>query len=966
MPLSRPPNFWRPHPAYESQLRWILLLLLLLALAQLMAWLLPTPMEARPVPHYLPLHTLMETVSIVVAMMVFSVGWYGYRQVVSGNLVILACCFFAIGWLDLLHTVSYVGMPDFLTPNDSQKHLNYWMAARLLAAASLLVVVLRPWEPLKRQATRYLLLGGLVLATLLLNWVVLAHPDAMPAWFIPGTGLTELKKNLEYLSIAFNLVTLIVLWVQMREPQTYNAPMLFAAAAVMAMGELFFTLYTTMIGAYNIMGHVYKVISYLLIYRALVVEAIEMPYRKFTESQKDLAMAVEASRTGLWTWDIQDRRVYLSPVWKAQLGYGDADLPSTPRTWESLLHPDEKEGVVARLRHFVQTASATSNVYQDQYRLRHRDDSYRWFVVRGELQFDARGRAERLSGAHVDVTEAHRAEERFRLAVEVTPNPMIMSDERHRIVLANSQASRLFGYSAQELIGQSIQMLIPQPLRDRHAAHMRSFAHETPNWRMGLGRDLYARHKNGQNIPIEISLTTLHTSEGRFVLASIVDLQEKQESERHIHRLAHYDVLTELPNRLLLRDRVAQAISAARRDQTRVGVLFIDLDHFKNINDTLGHRIGDLLLLDISKRLRMLMREQDTVSRIGGDEFVVVLPETNADGAVHVAGKILASVAQACTIEQHELMVTPSIGIAMYPEDGGDFDTLCQQADTAMYRAKQDGRNVYRFFTQEMQLHTSRALELENALRHAVKRQELFLHYQPQLDLANGRVIGVEALLRWRHPELGLVPPVEFIPIAESSGQIAEIGTWVLRTATAQLASWMAQGLPAMTVAVNLSAVQFRRSDLSELVARTLAEVGLPAQLLELELTESVAMLDPANAIRVIEQLHALGVGMAIDDFGTGYSSLSYLKQFKLSRLKIDRSFVSDIDVGHSDNAIVNAVIRMAQSLGFRTIAEGVETEAQRSYLQQQGCDEIQGYLISKPLSAEDIPAVIRKHRPAL
>ncbi|MDP3702031.1 MAG: EAL domain-containing protein [Hylemonella sp.] len=966
MPLSRSPDFWRPHPAYKRDLRSALFLLLLLGLAQLIAWLSPTPLGISTVPHYLPMHTLMETVSIVVAMMVFSVGWYGYRQVVSGNLVILACTFFAIGWLDMLHTLSYTGMPDFFTHNDSQKHLNYWMAARILAAGSLLVVVLRPWVPLKGRASRYLLLGGMVSFTVLLNWLVLAHPHALPSWFVPGVGLTALKKNLEYLTIAMNVATLIVLWIRMREPQAYNAPLLFTAAAVMAMGEFFFTLYTTMVGAYNIMGHVYKVISYLLIYRALVVEAIETPYRQFAESQKNLAMAVEASNTGLWTWDIQDRSVYLSPIWKAQLGYRGEELASTPRAWVSLLHPDERERVVARLREFVQTTTASSRVYKDQYRLRHRDGSYRWFLVRGELQVDAHGRAQRMSGAHVDVSEAHRADERFRLAVEVTPNPMIMSDEQHRIVLANTQASRLLGYSTQELIGQSVQILIPQTLRDKHAVHMHSFAHETPNWRMGLGRDLHARHKDGHEVPIEISLTTLHTSEGRFVLASIVDLQEKQESDRHIHRLAHYDVLTELPNRLLLRDRVAQAISAARRDHTRIGVLFMDLDHFKNINDTLGHRIGDLLLLDISKRLRALMREHDTVSRIGGDEFVVLLPNTNADGAVHVAGKLLAGIAQPCAIEQHELMVTPSIGIAMYPDDGEDFDTLSQRADTAMYRAKQDGRNVYRFFTQEMQRHTSRALELENALRHALKRDELFLHYQPQLDLSSGRIVGVEALLRWRHPELGMVSPVEFIPIAESSGQITDIGTWVLRTATTQLSIWLAQGLPAMTVSVNLSAVQFRRSDLPELVARTLAEVSLPAQLLELELTESVAMLEPETAISVIDQLHALGVGMAIDDFGTGYSSLSYLKQFKISRLKIDRSFVSDINPEDPDNAIVNAVIRMAQSLGFRTIAEGVETEAQRGYLHLQGCDEIQGYLISRPVPAEEIPALIRGQRPAL
>jgi diguanylate cyclase (GGDEF)-like protein len=397
----------------------------------------------------------------------------------------------------------------------------------------------------------------------------------------------------------------------------------------------------------------------------------------------------------------------------------------------------------------------------------------------------------------------------------------------------------------------------------------------------------------------------------------------------------------------------------AQRSQGQLAVLFLDLDHFKNVNDTLGHRIGDALLIEVAKRLKSAMREGDTASRLGGDEFILVLPGTDVNGAVHVAEKLLETVAQHCQIEQHELVITPSIGIAMYPDDGEDFDTLSKCADVAMYRAKRDGRNNYRFFTQEMQTHSTRTLQLENALRHALKRDQLYLHYQPQMSLQDGRIIGAEALLRWQHPEFGMVSPAEFIPIAESSGQILQIGEWVLRTAAHQMKSWMDSGLEPMIIGVNLSAVQFRHPNLPELVTQILDSVKLPPQYLELELTEGVAMDDPLGAIAVMDSLHERGIRMSIDDFGTGYSSLSYLKRFRVYKLKIDQSFVRDITDDPEDKAIVSAIISLASSLGLQTIAEGVETEGQLAFLREQGCNEVQGYYFSKPLPAEKFEAFV-------
>ncbi|MBT9495281.1 MAG: EAL domain-containing protein [Paucibacter sp.] len=440
---------------------------------------------------------------------------------------------------------------------------------------------------------------------------------------------------------------------------------------------------------------------------------------------------------------------------------------------------------------------------------------------------------------------------------------------------------------------------------------------------------------------------------------------EQQASEARIQQLAHFDPLTGLPNRALLTDRSNQAIDIAKRQGDTLALLFLDLDHFKNVNDSLGHRFGDELLKELARRLKLAVREQDTVSRLGGDEFILVLPGADAAGAAHVAAKVMELACQVFLIEQHEITVTPSVGVALYPLDGLDFDALCRCADIAMYRAKQDGRNGFRFFTAEMQAESARTLLLENALRRALERQQLTLHYQPQICLSSGRVIGAEALLRWQHPDLGPVSPAEFIPIAEASGLILQIGEWVMRTASQQLKAWSAQGLNQIIMAVNLSSVQFRHADLPALISRILDEFDLPPALLELELTEGVAMNNPLGAIAVMNDLHDRGIRMSIDDFGTGYSSLSYLKKFRVYKLKIDQQFVRDLSDDPEDRAIVSAIISMAKSLGLQTIAEGVETQGQLDFLRAQGCNEVQGYLFGQPMPAEEFVRFVRQREGA-
>ncbi|MDD2829645.1 MAG: EAL domain-containing protein [Sulfuricurvum sp.] len=493
-----------------------------------------------------------------------------------------------------------------------------------------------------------------------------------------------------------------------------------------------------------------------------------------------------------------------------------------------------------------------------------------------------------------------------------------------------------------------------------------------PQWRAPF-TDLHKKVMNGENDILEFEIqglkgtrrwlethaTPLRDSEGNvtMLLGITRDTTERKHNEERISYLASFDTLTGLPNRNYLNDYLLSILSLAKRHETSFTVIFLDIDHFKDINDTLGHHIGDLLLIESASRLKSVLREEDMVSRLGGDEFIILLPKIEMYGAERVAKKLLDIMKNPFYINSHELSLTTSIGIALYPNDGEDFESLYKNADTAMYRVKQDGRNGYCFFTEDMQRNSIRNLELSNALHHALSENQFTLHYQPQISAKTEKIIGAEALLRWNHPQLGAISPTEFIPIAEDNGLIIPIGEWVLRTALQQAKKWMDQGEEPIIMAVNLSAVQFKHIHLVDMVSSILDEISIPAEYLELELTESTAMHDPQHAINIIHDLHSRGVRMSIDDFGTGYSSLNYLKKFKIYKLKIDQSFIRDINTDHEDKAIVSAIINMAKALGLQTIAEGVETIGQLDYLKAEGCDEIQGYFYSKPLDIKGFEA---------
>jgi len=449
------------------------------------------------------------------------------------------------------------------------------------------------------------------------------------------------------------------------------------------------------------------------------------------------------------------------------------------------------------------------------------------------------------------------------------------------------------------------------------------------------------------------------------VIGTYEDITARKLAEERVQYLAYYDALTGLPNRTLLQDRLAKALAGARRRKDKVAILFLDLDRFKDINDSLGHSVADLLLQEVAERLKTWAREQDTVARVGGDEFLIVLTGLKdvADAAV-ATERIVNLMTAEFVVQGHSLSIGCSVGISIFPEHGADGETLIKNADAAMYSAKDNGRNNFRFFTADMNAQVVERLTLENSLRLALDKKELFLVYQPQMDIATGRITGLEALLRWQHPDLGLVPPDKFIRIAENSGLILPIGEWVVRTACRQARKWQDEGLPAVSVAVNVSAIQFRQDGFCELIRRVLHETGLAPQYLELELTESLLLANANLMLSVVQELKAIGVTLAIDDFGTGYSSFSYLRQFRVSKLKIDRVFIRDVAVNPDDAAIASAIISMAKSLHLKVIAEGVEDEAQMSFLRAHQCDEIQGYYFSKPLAVDKVADKLRPHSP--
>ncbi len=593
--------------------------------------------------------------------------------------------------------------------------------------------------------------------------------------------------------------------------------------------------------------------------------------------------------------------------------------------------------------------------FSEERNYRRQDGSLFWCMVSG-CAIDQNRPNEGSIWVYADISARKEAEEKLRLSATVLEHiadGVMVIDDKATIVAVNPAFTQITGYTESEALGHDVGLTRSGRHDDGFHAELWKELVEHGYWR----GEIWSMRKSGELFLEWLTLTAVRDTRGitTHYVGVFSDITQVKESQEKLDHLAHHDALTQLPNRLLFHDRLQHAIQRAIRGNEQLALLFIDLDRFKNVNDTLGHHIGDELLKQVAHALSEKLREGDTLARLGGDEFIVLLEDVEGQyGAGQVAEKLVTMFEHPFMVAGHELFVTCSIGVSVFPTDASDLNMLIRNADVAMYQAKARGRNGYRFYQASMSGEGVERLRLETYLRRAIEKEEVFLNFQPQVEIDSGKLLGVEALVRWNHPELGLVPPNRFIPLAEDTGFISQLGQWVLYEACRQMVRWQEAGLHVPKIAVNLSAKQFERGSMVTLVADILRETGLEPHRLQLEVTESVIM-NTGDALGFINDLHAVGVSLAIDDFGTGYSSLAYLKQMPVQTLKIDRSFIKDISTDANDEAIAIAIIQLGRSMNLSVIAEGVETEQQAAFLLRHGCNQAQGFFYSRPVMPEDL-----------
>jgi len=670
-------------------------------------------------------------------------------------------------------------------------------------------------------------------------------------------------------------------------------------------------------------------------------------------SRAALADAQRIARLGSWDLDLRTGVACWSDQEFRCLGYEPDTCPPTYQNFLRVVHPADVKAV---RRAMAEALDGPGEAYDIVHRVIWPDGSERFLHQRAAVDRDAGGRAVRMIGTTLDVTDQVRAEARLRQAASVfssTEEGVVITDPGGVIVEVNAAFTEITGYSRAEAIGNT-----PRLLRsDRQDAAFYSAMWGSLKTAGRWQGEIWNRRKSGEIYPEWLTINAVRDHNGALInfVAVFSDISGIKQSQTQLAHQAHHDPLTDLPNRLLFDDRLRHALSRAERDGSQLAVMFVDLDRFKQINDTLGHLIGDGLLQEVARRLTATVRKEDTVARMGGDEFTLLLEDLRRpEDAATLARKVLETLVTPCAIGGNELVVSGSVGISLYPRDGRTADELVRNADAAMYQAKHGGRNGYRFYTPELTAAALQRVHLETDLRHGLGRGELILQYQPQIELGSGRLIGAEALVRWRHPTQGLLQPERFIPLADDSGLIIELGEQVLRMACREALEWVQAGIPIDRIAVNVSAQQVQRSDFVAMVAGVLADAGFPADRLELEVTEGFLTSQGERGIRVLEQLRAMGVRLAVDDFGAGCSSLGALMRLPVDRLKIDRSFVSELRGDAGDPSTARAVIALGRTLGLEVIAEGVEDVRQADLLRAEGCRYGQGYLFGRPVDGDE------------
>jgi diguanylate cyclase (GGDEF)-like protein/PAS domain S-box-containing protein len=664
------------------------------------------------------------------------------------------------------------------------------------------------------------------------------------------------------------------------------------------------------------------------------------------ESEERYRNVFDYASVGIYQTTPEGDFIAVNDTMARMLGYDSVDdLLTRNMRSDVYAEPEHRDDLIRRYGHSRDKAVSHEVLWK------RKDGSLIWVSLNAHTVHSSHGVAY-FEGFVYDVTERRIAEETLRTqsaAITSSMDGIGILDDRLDFTYSNDALAKLFGHiEPSSIVGTNLCDLYEPPEQVRFVTSILPIVQQRGRWR----GEATGMRSDGSTFPQEISLTAI---DGGGLVAVVRDITERTYAEEQIKHLAYHDALTGLPNRLLFKDRVTVALSHAQRNNSRLAVLFLDLDRFKVINDSLGHNIGDQLLQEVSTRVQTCLRDSDTVARLGGDEFTILLPNLiHSDDAAPVAQKILDAIRAPFHIEERELFTSTSIGISLYPEDASDAETLIKNADTAMYQAKELGRDNYQLFNAYVNARALQRIALEHGLRRALNNEEFDVFFQPIVDLRTGVVTGMEALLRWNHPELGSIPPSTFIPLAESAGIMMPIGAWALRQACMRAREWQKAGFNNLSLAVNLSVTQLQSVDLVQAVRATLDETGLPPEQLELEITESTAMQSPEISVRVLSELKKLGIRISLDDFGTGHSSLAYLKRLPIDTVKIDQSFVRDIDADPNSSAIVTAIIAMAHSLKLKVIAEGVELEEQAIFLRRYGCDMMQGFLFTKPVPAEE------------
>jgi diguanylate cyclase (GGDEF)-like protein/PAS domain S-box-containing protein len=681
-----------------------------------------------------------------------------------------------------------------------------------------------------------------------------------------------------------------------------------------------------------------------------VIKGLRNAAEDLNGHKKRLKSIFDTLDVAIWSHDLKTDTLLITSGIEKLYGHSSEEFYQDNTLWKKVIHPDDLHILAEREAGFSRGEAVTSI-----YRIIRPDGEVRWIQDRGIPVIDENGKFVDFTSVLFDITNRQESEGRYRSLVEMSPD-LIAVYSRGKLDYINEAGCKLFkAKSPEELVGQPISRLIPPDVLARIKNRELTIGED---FEEKLWFEFKAVQLDGTEIVVEMSAMPI-LYEGRMAEQIVGrDLTQRKKAEKTIKYMAYYDVLTGLPNRNMVRKHLKDSLS---KGNERVAILFLDLDRFKIINDTKGHRFGDLLLKVVASRLKNAVKEQGLVSRQGGDEFIIVLKELEKDQVSEIADRILEEFATGITIEGQEFFVTPSIGISMAPEDGQDEETLIKHADTAMYLAKDRGKNNYQFYTNQLHGLSSRKMELENGLRKALEQNQLALHYQPQVNLETGAIIGVEALVRWIHPENGIISPAEFIPLAEETGLIVPLGKWVLEKAAAQNKDWQEKGYKPIPMSVNISVRQLQDDNFIDSVKQVLADTQLAPKFLDFEITESVMQNSEKTAL-ILDQLKELGITLAIDDFGTGYSSLSLLKHFPIDKIKIDKSFVDDIIHHSNQGAMVKTIIDMGHNLQFEVIAEGVEEQEQVTFLLKNGCKVGQGYHFSRPLPVKEMEELLHKN----